>query len=242
MSGCEQKADLLIGAGHRTHWSLLLYKRLTGAPAVVLMKPSLPLSWFDLCLIPRHDAPVPHPNVIVTEGALNPMQPGESQQGRAIILIGGPSKHFGWNDEQLISQLTDVVNAGGSWLLTTSRRTPDSFLQTLADARLKNVEVVPFESTGPGWLAERLSEAPQCWVSGDSVSMVFEALTAGCAVGILELPVKSANRITRGLQFLIDDKKVMPFSDWQPQTGLPLPVAPLDEATRCAKLIKEKLL
>ena len=35
----------VVGAGHRTHLALLTVKRMTKAKTIVLMKPSLPLSW-----------------------------------------------------------------------------------------------------------------------------------------------------------------------------------------------------
>jgi mitochondrial fission protein ELM1 len=41
--------DLLVGAGHCTHLSLLAARRVQGGKAVVLMRPSLPLGLFDLC-------------------------------------------------------------------------------------------------------------------------------------------------------------------------------------------------
>lgn len=239
-----KKPDLLIGAGHRTHLSLLAYKRATDAPTVLMMKPSLPMSWFDLCLIPRHDEPGDRRNVVLTDGALNRMQPlvERNSAGKCMMLIGGPSKHFGWDDQTVVDQLKAVVDGSKPWLLTTSRRTPESFLPLLQQADLPDLEVVPFEQTGPGWLGEHLPQAEQCWVSGDSVSMVFESLTAGCAVGILELPPQASNRITRGLQLLIDDQKVTPFSRWQERLTLPLPETPFNEAERCAALVRARLL
>jgi len=72
--------------------------------------------------------------------------------------------------------------------------------------------------------------------------MVFESLTAGCAVGILELSAQASNRITRGLQLLIDDHKVTPFSRWQESRSLPLPRNPFNEAARCAELVRERML
>ena len=47
-------AQLIIGAGHATHFPLWCLRRVSGAKAVVLMKPSLPMSFFDLRLAPRH--------------------------------------------------------------------------------------------------------------------------------------------------------------------------------------------
>lgn len=237
--------DVIIGAGHRTHLTLLAYKRATGARAVLMMKPSLPTGWFDLCLIPRHDEPTPKPNIELTDGALNRMQPLATRSADAVqgmVLIGGPSKHFGWDDQAIIDQLAAIVGGDKPWLLTTSRRTPNSFLSQLRAADLPNLNIVPFEETGPGWLGEHLPNAEQCWVSGDSVSMVFEALTAGCAVGILDVPQQSSNRITRGLQLLIDDQKVTPFSRWQQSNALPCPDSPFNEAARCADLVRKRLL
>lgn len=244
LGGADGQPDLLISAGHRTHLSLLAYKRATGAPAVLMMKPSLPMGWFDLCLIPKHDKPVGRSNVVLTDGALNRMQPVAKREpeGKGMILIGGPSKHFGWDDQTVVDQLKAVVDSSKTWLLTTSRRTPESFLPLLEQAGLSNLDVVPFDQTGPGWLGEHLPQAEQCWVSGDSVSMVFESLTAGCAVGILELPPQTHNRITRGLQLLIDDHKVTPFSRWQEKQSLPLPETPFNEAERCAELVRTRLL
>lgn len=233
---------LIIAAGHRTHLSALALKRATGAPAVVLMKPSLPQSWFDLCLIPRHDRPSVRDNVIVTEGALNRMRPLEARPAGApdMILIGGPSKHFGWDEAGVLQQIQAIVTGEKPWLLTTSRRTPASFVPCLRALRLPGLEIVPVEETAAGWLAAHLPAAEQCWVTGDSVSMVFEALTAGCAVGVLALPAQVDNRITRGLQLLIDDKRVTPFSVWQPEQRLSQPDESFDEASRCAELIRQR--
>ncbi len=51
-----ERPQLLIAAGHATHVPLLAAARAFGARAVVIMKPTLPLWLFDLCLVPRHDA------------------------------------------------------------------------------------------------------------------------------------------------------------------------------------------
>src|SRR5688572_24129007 len=71
------RPDLLIGAGHATHPALLALGRKTGAPCVVLMKPSLPAALFELCLIPEHDLAGKQPpeHVIATRGALNRVPP-----------------------------------------------------------------------------------------------------------------------------------------------------------------------
>ncbi len=127
--------DIVLGAGHRTHLSLLAARRVHRGKAVVLMRPSLPLSLFDLCLIPEHDAPPARRNVLATRGALNRIQPSATlEPSRGLLLIGGPSAHFAWDNENLYRQIAAIVAADPAihWTLTTSRRTPAGFLERLS--------------------------------------------------------------------------------------------------------------
>ncbi|WP_027858060.1 mitochondrial fission ELM1 family protein [Marinobacterium jannaschii] len=236
----QLQADLLIAAGHRTHLSLLALKRASGAAAVLMMTPSLPKRLFDLCLIPRHDRPAIAPNVVETDGALNRMQAGSKQPRQGMVLIGGPSKHFGWDSAQLIAQLESICDGTTNWLLTTSRRTPEDFLPALRVMDLPGLEIVPFEDTGPGWLATELPRASQCWVSEDSVSMVYEALTAGCAVGVLAVPANAVSRVSKGVRLLADDRKITLYRDWSPGTTLQSPAAEFNEAERCAQIVLQR--
>ncbi|GGO77993.1 nucleoside-diphosphate sugar epimerase [Marinobacterium nitratireducens] len=229
------KPSLLIGAGHATHATLLALKRAWRLPAVVLMKPSLPLRCFDLCLIPEHDRPPVRDNVVRTRGALNRMRPGRKQPGQGVILIGGPSRHSGWDEASLFAQLDKVLgDTGMRWRMTSSRRTPEATERRLAG--LPNVDFVPAGETGPDWLPTQLTTAETCWVTGDSVSMVYEALSAGCAVGILSVPQNRENRLQQGVRQLAQRGLVLPFDSWR-GGALPLPASQFDEAGRCAELL-----
>ncbi|SEG82637.1 hypothetical protein SAMN05444390_105384 [Marinobacterium lutimaris] len=227
------KPDLLIGAGHATHLTLLALKRGWRVPAVVLMKPSLPLSLFDLCLIPEHDSPPSQGNVVATRGALNRMRPGEKTPDSGMILVGGPSKHSGWDETGLIRAIERIVSEDGrSWRATSSRRTPAETEVKLA--HLSGLEFVPAAQTPSGWLPQQLAVTECCWVSADSVSMVYEALSAGCAVGVLPVPQLKQNRLQAGLQQLVDAKRVVPLEQWRGEALQP-DAEPLDEAGRCAR-------
>jgi mitochondrial fission protein ELM1 len=235
--------DLLIGAGHRTHLPLLAARRAHGGRSIVLMKPSLPRAWFDLCVIPEHDA-VSGANVFITRGALNPVEPGKKDARTGLILIGGPSRHHGWNENEIFSQIETIVSGAGDirWTLTTSRRTPAASTRRLRALTFGNLTVVPVSETGPGWLSERLACTAQVWVTEDSVSMMYEALTANAATGVLSVPAKRASRIARGVAALTRDGLVTSFADWQRGTKLAPPAAPFNEAARVAAWIGEKWL
>jgi mitochondrial fission protein ELM1 len=126
--------------------------------------------------------------------------------------------------------------------LTTSRRTPDSFIKELKIMDLPRLQIVPYSATGPGWLPQQLHDAAQVWVSEDSVSMIFEALTAGAAVGLLRVPALRQSRIIQGVGRLVSAHWVTPFERWQQGETLPKPVQILAEAQRCARWIERHWL
>lgn len=233
--------DLILGAGHRTHLPLLAARRAYGGRTVVLMKPSLPLALFDLCLIPAHDRPPIRANVVSTKGALNTVVPSNAHDmSRGLILVGGPSRHFHWDNAGVAEQIRAIVaqetNIG--WNLTTSRRTPADFLSGLAG--LEGVSILSHDQTPSGWLEAELAASGRVWVTPDSVSMVYEALTAGCATGLLDLAPDPNSRVARGVTELLAEGYVTALADWQARQGLPLPREPLREADRCAQWIRER--
>lgn len=237
--------DLLIGAGHATHVPLLALRQRFSGRAIVLMKPTIPMAAFDLNIVASNQnlRSVP-PNVILTEGPLNRMQPSKSSSdSEGLILIGGPSDHFVWSDQKILRQLADILAAsdGIHWTLTTSRRTPASFLKAWSTAGLPG-DMVPSEATSPDWILPRMQRAGCVWVSCDSQSMIFEALTAGAAVGVLELPERRHSRDCRSVQQMIRNGNVATWSAWADGNPLKRMSVPLREADRCAAEVINRFL
>jgi mitochondrial fission protein ELM1 len=232
---------LILGAGHATHPSLGWLAWKYRARSAVLMRPSLPLGWFDLCLAPAHDFPHGQPSakVVTTLGALNRVRAATTPRHGGLLLIGGPSITHGWDETALLAELTEIVSVPGSgpWQLTNSRRTPSGLLPRLREA-LPALEVFSHEETTREWLPARLTAAAEVWATEDSVSMVYEALTSGARVGLLSVPrTKPDARVLRGLADLIDQGFVTPFASWQQTRMLPAPPHPLREADRCAEIV-----
>ncbi len=234
--------DLIISAGHATHVSLLLLSRKFKAPSILLMRPSLPMQLFDLCITPEHDFKIGYQRkkLILTRGALNRVPPSEvSVRNNRMILIGGPSKIHGWDSESLLAAL-EQITATGDWQLTDSRRTPSGFTAEMR-LRLPHVQIFPHEKTSPTWLPEKLAAAEEVWVTEDSVSMVYEALSSGAKVGLLPVPrLKSGARVLQGLGKIIDSGFITRFADWEKSRQLAVPPETLREADRCAAAIVEK--
>ncbi len=238
--------DLIVGTGSQTHSTLLAAGRATGTPTIVIMAPPRGLTrFFDLCIIPQHDDRSGR-NIVTTLGAMNLIRPSQSKEADAgLFLIGGPSQHHGWDERGLLQQIETILATESSthWTLTTSRRTPGSTARALSAIQNPRLTVVPVEETSPCWLPEQLAPASLVWASEDSVSMVYEALSAGAKVGVLPVPRKSSNsRVIRGLDRLIEDGFLLPYD--RKQTNLKLFQNPpaLNEAERMAKIVAERFL
>ena len=234
--------DLVIGAGHATHLTLLAARRTCGGRALVLMRPSLPRRCFDLCIVPRHDGLAADARTWVSEGALNRIRPAAAPDPqRGLILVGGESPHFQWDGDAIQVQIKSILARTPEmrWTLTTSRRTPAEFLAALPAT--PNLAVVPHPATGPDWLPAQLAACGTAWVTPDSASMVYEALTAGVAVGVFDLPVRPASRVGRAIAELADAQRVTRFIAWCAHGKLHPNLQPLAEADRCATEILQWL-
>jgi mitochondrial fission protein ELM1 len=230
--------DLILGAGHATHLTLLAARHAAGGRSVVLMKPSLPRRCFDLCILPRHDGLKPDARTWVTEGAINRVRPAavsdDARMRRGLILIGGESPHFEWNGDAIQVQIRSLLARLPDlrWTLATSRRTPADFLARLPVHEA--LEVVPPKAAPPDWLPARLAESGIVWVTPDSASMVYEALTAGADVGVFDLPVNPKSRVGRAIAGLADARRITRFAQWCAHGALHPNRSPLAEADRTA--------
>lgn len=249
------KPDLILCAGHGTHLAALSLARHMKCLCMVCMRPSLPLRMFDLCIMPRHDVPEnrePGKNTFCTSGAINCIHPRpDIPKTETLILVGGPSKSYAWDAELLLTQLANIVHHNSTpMVLTTSRRTPPDFIHDL-QAACPSIHAVPVEETSADWVPLHLSRAREVWVSQDSVSMVYEALSSGAPVGILEMQEapqrgkkgkkKKLPRVARGLQMLVKDGMVHTFTEWAKSShSLPTQATVINEAGRTADYILER--
>ncbi len=238
------RVDLIIGTGSYTHIPMVLYKERHGGKLVTCMTPDLIFrNKMDLCLVPRHDNPKPAGNIFITVGPPNtaPRQNRhESQKG--LILIGGiDHKSHRWNSAQLMIRIKHLVDAEDSkaWTISSSPRTPADMIHLLAGyaAADSRIQFIDAKDTVDGWIEDAYAGHKSVWVTADSVSMVYEAITAGCHVGILPVQWKNKdNKFQRSLSYLIENRLVITYDSWE--TGQPLfSPQPLNEASRCAREI-----
>ena len=214
----KQVPDFIFGVGSHTHFRVwLLGKIFKKAKTVILMKPNLPIAWFDYAVIPEHDGIPANSRVIVTRGALNPIcNENRHQKARILIALGGSSKRHQWNQEKVLLSVQQIVehNPNSEIILTTSRRTPAEFIHILRQQSFaKYLQICSVEQTPQGWIFEEMQKAEAVWVTEDSVSMIYEALTAGCRVGVIAMDRLKQDRITNSVDVLLEKKFIANVSD-----------------------------
>jgi len=232
--------DLIIGAGHHLHKPMLRTRWHLGGRCVVLMRPSLPTLLFDLALVPEHDRVWLSRNVEPTLGMLSPSQVSEADPERGVLLLGGLSKHFHWSNEDVARQVQQIVLEASQvdWKVVDSRRTPDDLRRHLNLP--ENASYVHWRDTQPSWLTHQLSRSSATWVTPDSASMVYEALSFAGRVGVIGLqPKRRRNKLAQGV------RRLQALGYVGSSSSGPLPLQDLNtvalaEHKRCAQLIMQR--
>src|SRR5690606_27754547 len=118
-----------------------------------------------------HDKPPPFDRILVTQGVLNTMVPVVAGRDprRGLILLGGPGRHFVWDEAALLAQVRAIVDAAPEvqWRLSDSPRTPPELLPKLAAWAPANVLTTAYAEVDENWLQTQLSEVGRVWVSCD---------------------------------------------------------------------------
>jgi mitochondrial fission protein ELM1 len=244
--------DLIIGTGSHTLTPMLTRKNLqckfSGGKVrvVTCMTPDIQFRYhFDLCFIPMHDKSVAEANEFITLGPPNIVKfAGGQQSDRGLILVGGiDTRSHIWRSEEIASQIQIITERDPfmQWTISSSPRSPEDICRKLEKmaATMQNVDFFRSEDTPAGWVEEQYGTNSTVWVTADSVSMVYEAVTAGCSVGILPVQwLRQDNKFNNSLQFLTNKKMIIDFDAWQNGAELPaLRTELLDVSFRCAREI-----
>ncbi len=235
-----KKPDLIIGTGHATHLHMIFSKILNGGKTVVIMKPSLPYSWFDLCLIPKHDVIPEKPGIFLTNGSINNIENEKKHNNRrGLIVLGGKSKHFKWNNQDVILQINKIINQHPKikFKIATSRRTPKDFTDYLDDNFKKNIPLFEYENVKKNWFMEEAKLSKYAWVTEDSISMIYELIASGSNVSPIRLKKKYDSKISIEISRMINTGLISTYDGKRKQN---INLLFNNEAKRCANFILNK--
>ena len=189
--------DYVVSCGASLSAVNCILSRESLAQSIVIMRPSIPLSKFDIALMPRHDDPPAGKNIIVTAGALNLIDEQylsssakqlvskvNISKGLVVgILLGGDAKGFELRVDLLrllIAQVKSFLDKqDGELLLTTSRRT-SAAVEDLIKREFSNygrckLMVIANDKNIPEAVGGILALSKIILVSAESISMVSEA-------------------------------------------------------------------
>ncbi len=99
-----------------------------------------------------------------------------------LVAIGGPTKYWQLTAEKIVRALD--VDTAGSAVAVISRRTPAELAAQLRGIAAASPRVCLVEGSFPSFAA-LLGEADEIFVTGDSVSMISEAIQTGKPVAII---------------------------------------------------------
>jgi mitochondrial fission protein ELM1 len=200
---------LLIATGRQSiPYARAIKRRSPATFSVQIQSPGVPARHFDLVVPPRHDR-LRGPNVIPTRGALHRVTPARLAAEAATwapslahlprplvaVLIGGDNAVFRMTEavaDRLVAGLRAVAAAqGAGFAVTASRRTAPAIAARIRHG-LDGLPAVMWDGAGENPYFGYLGLADHVVVTGDSVSMVSEALATGRPVHVLDLEGGSA--------------------------------------------------
>ncbi|MDB3948038.1 mitochondrial fission ELM1 family protein [Gammaproteobacteria bacterium] len=218
--------SILIGAGHDVYSKILqakkYLKKYTGKDifSIAVLRPSYKLNSFDLIVAPEHDfrkRRLPK-NVILFQGSLASTSHDPVDENKGIIAIGGPSKHYNFDQEILMNQLHYIlsVHPKHEFKIFNSRRTPDALnlkLKNVID-NYPNVKFIHLDSSESDTFQDSLNKSSLKFVTPDSSNLVFEALSAKGQTFLIQIEkstytrIFGAQKIRKSMNELVNTKRV----------------------------------
>ena len=217
---------ILIGAGHEVYSKILQAKQYLKKTiskdlfSIAVLRPSYKLSSFDLIIAPEHDfrkKRIPE-NVIPFQGSLSATSQNPVDENMAIIAIGGPSKHYKFDQEILIRQLQYIlsVHPKHKFKIFNSRRTPEVLNLRLKDELNKypNAKFIDLNSPESHTFQASLNESALKFVTPDSSNLVFEALSVNGQTYLIQIEsqkyrrIFGAKKIRESMNELVNSRRV----------------------------------
>ena len=217
---------IFIGAGHEVYSKILQAKKYLKKTiskdlfSIAVLRPSYKLSSFDLIIAPEHDfrkKRIPE-NVIPFQGSLSATSQIPIDENMAIIAIGGPSKHYKFDQEILIRQLQYIlsVHPKHKFKIFNSRRTPEALNLRLKNELNKypNAKFIDLNSPESHTFQASLNESALKFVTPDSSNLVFEALSVNGQTYLIQIEsqkyrrIFGAKKIRESMNELVNSRRV----------------------------------
>jgi mitochondrial fission protein ELM1 len=249
--------DVVVSCGRRAGLAALAIRRRNPATMVLIhIQPPKAPGGFDLVVVLPHDR-LEGPNVLRVDTALHGLRPAALSAAAAAgdprfadlprpwtgVLVGGSTSHAPFSAE-MAQRLADHLDAlrgrsGGSLLITPSRRTPPDVLAALGARYSGDLTAFLWDGDGANPYRSILAGADRLVTTGDSISMISEALATTAEVWIFD--TEGGKRHDRFLRSLFENRLAAPLGGPPPAKRLVgLDATPI-AAAAALQLIRTKL-
>lgn len=190
--------DLVIAIGRRSVPVARWIKRNSGGRTrlVRIGHPRIDPALFDLVVTTRQYPVPPGDNVLLLPLAMSryttPPEPTIDEQRwldplrspRRLLAIGGATKYWTLSIERTLSAIERLQGRDGTLIIATSRRTDPEITKAVRGILTQSSRLV--DGAFPRFPV-LLNAADEIFVTGDSVSMLSEAILTGKPVGLLPI-------------------------------------------------------
>jgi len=245
--------DLIVTCGRRSAILGLEVKRKAGGkPLLVhLQDPLAPLTNFDLVIAMAHDD-VEGPKVRKVLTTLHDMAPARLAEAKTAwesrlarlprpligVLLGGPTRHtpFGAPEARdLVGKLQALrAKTGAGAVIVPSRRTPDEVLAVFQAALKDDSGAWVWDRTGENPYVGVLALADRFVITGDSISMISEALATTAPVEVFAGQMRK--RHVGFVEALIEQGQARWFDG---EASPPMDRRPIDSTAEAAAAVRE---
>ncbi len=245
--------DLVVSCGRRAAKAAVAVKRASGGRtlAVHVQNPLMRLGEFDLVIPMRHDG-IAGANVMPIDLALHDVTPAALEaaarawDGRFAglprpltgVLLGGSTRRHPFTADLARALAERLKGLGGGLAITPSRRTPEEVIAALRGALAGRPGVYLWDGAGDNPYRGILALSDRIVATGDSVSMVSEAVASGHPTAVFD--IGGGRRHGRFIENLVERRIVSRLGEGFVEPGPGLNATPA--ATQAVqRLIAERL-
>jgi len=198
--------DIVVGTGSTTAYLTKVLAKKMNAKSVAMMLPRGFRYNFDLIFAQSHDNPPKQENIIEIPANFSYVETKKIyKRGKKSIgiVIGGNTKVFTVFKEKLQVQLDAIVKlyTGYEVAITTSPRTSEEIAHLVESYGFDYEVIYSKDPVNP--IADFLEQCETVFITGDSTSMISEAVSYGKAnVVILPLECQEKNKFTKFIDTL----------------------------------------
>ena len=197
----DKDYDSVISTGSTTYYANKVLAKKMQAKSIVMMLPRGYRYDYDVIFAQSHDTPPRQKNIIEIPTNFSYVQPEgiyKATKKTIGIVIGGDNKIFRMSKEKLEQQLNFIkaYYEGYEIAISTSPRTSKE-IETVIKAYAFEYEVI-YSQNPINPIPDFLSQCETIFITGDSTSMISEAVSYGKSnVVLLPLESHKENKFTR---------------------------------------------